>query len=52
MLSKRKTKKKVKQNKRKGNNNWAYQMIPYEDWKHLQSITDKDYTKGIFKETA
>ena len=29
-----------------------YKKIPYEDWKHLQSITSKDYTKGIFKETG
>ena len=39
-------------NKRKGNNNWIYQMVPYEDWQHIQSITTKDYTKGIFKETG
>ena len=23
--------------------------IPYEDYKHLQSITAKDYTKGVVK---
>lgn len=26
---------------------FRYQMIPYEDWKHLQSINTPDRTKGL-----
>jgi len=48
-------------NHTKGNTPYKYyrdkewiqsQLIPYDDYKHLNSINAKDYTKGIFKETG
>jgi predicted NAD/FAD-dependent oxidoreductase len=34
-----------KHKKRKDKKNWVYQMIPYEDYKHLKSINEKDRTE-------